>query len=355
MRRIILSIFTLPLFVACAHVSKKDCLEKDWQAVGVHDGASGLVRADMSKVADSCSRFDMANPPAVQYATGYAIGQKQYCTAERGFSHGEKGIFYPSVCGDAQSNFPELVDAWKKGITEYCSYEQGQANAKNGGQQNKYCDDSVHAVYFKGFENGARSYCSSAKTAFLRGKNGTEPFPYCPGSLAGPFDRAYAEGVRLYKEIGVATDRLSNLDSRIAELKRRDREAEALIADYQRRIRDLERNIERSDDEIQRVEAELRKCARDSQLCAETYIDSLERQLREKSDQRSSDRRIKGELSIKLPNFFSDRTRFMLEVSNLTNQRPSLVQNLANLEDRDLGDSRIPEFTHVSPKKSNAN
>jgi len=350
MKRILTALLVAPLFIACAHVSKKDCLEKDWQAVGLHDGSSGLDRADMKKVADSCSRFEMANPPAVQYLRGYEIGLKQFCNEDRGFTHGERGVSHPAVCENAESNFPQMVEGWKKGITTYCSYEQGKSSAEAGGSQNRYCDSSLHAVYFKGFESGARTYCSDSKTAFYRGKSGAAAFPYCPGALAGPFERAYEEGARLYAKINAARNRLAGIDSLINGFKEKDRATERKIRSNESRIRDLDNYIENREDETRRLEAELRKCTRKAELCADSHVDSLERRLKEASEKRSSMRRERSDLSLEQPRLFSKRTRIATELSSLEIQRRSAQRELAQLEDSEVRDEG--DTIHVRPKQN---
>jgi hypothetical protein len=350
MKRIFSVLLIAPLFIACAHVSKKDCLEKDWQAVGLHDGSSGLVRADMTKIAESCNRFEMANPPADQYLRGYEIGLKQYCTEDRGFSHGERGVLHPGVCGDAEANFPKMIEGWKKGITAYCSYEQGKSSAEAGGRQNQYCDSSLHAAYFKGFETGARAYCSDSRTGFYRGKSGAASFPYCPGSLAGPFERAYAEGARLYAQISAAKDRLANLNGRINALRDKDSSTERRIRSNESRIRDVDVYIERKEDETRRLEAELRKCTRKSELCADSHVDSLERQLKDAAERRSQLRRERSDLSIELPRLASERTRLAVEISTLEGQKRTAERDVAKLEDSESADEG--ETIHVRPKQN---
>jgi|GEM_PF-6861537 len=332
MKKIILGLVSAPLFISCATVSKQDCLQKDWQAAGVVDGSSGRARADMTKVADSCSRFDMANPPANQYLTGYQIGLKQYCISERGFSEGSKGVSYPQVCSNADKEFPELVSGWKKGISGYCSYNQGKASAEEGDLQNQYCDESLHPAYFKGFAAGATQYCSNTLTAFKRGKGGGTAYSYCPKNLSSAFERAYEKGARLYQEISDVRNQLQALDNKISDLKRQEAEIERNIAYYQRRVVELEREIEVREDTTQRLEAALRKCAREPGLCDVSYVDSVERQLREASDSRSAFRRKKGEFTLALPSLFSARTRILIELSNISNQRPALMQKLSDLE-----------------------
>ncbi len=88
----------LILLTGCASLSREDCLQGDWLAIGQRDGAAGRVgdlQFDRHIVA--CARVDVT-PDRAAWAQGYAAGLRQYCTPLSGLREGEAGALYRDVC-----------------------------------------------------------------------------------------------------------------------------------------------------------------------------------------------------------------------------------------------------------------
>ena len=85
-------------FVAgCASLSKRDCLEGDWERIGRQDGSQGQTRARLQKHTEACAEFGVV-PDTARYETGYKDGLAIYCTPSNGFRLGKEGGVYQSVC-----------------------------------------------------------------------------------------------------------------------------------------------------------------------------------------------------------------------------------------------------------------
>lgn len=76
-------------------VSSDVCSRSDWYEVGRLDGIQGLLQQNKSAEVRCQSSLD---PEA--YEAGWNHGIIEYCTQERGFDVGRRGLIYLSVCPD---------------------------------------------------------------------------------------------------------------------------------------------------------------------------------------------------------------------------------------------------------------
>jgi hypothetical protein len=83
--------------VGCAAVSKEDCLVTDWFEIGRLDGMQGTARTALQNRAKACLEHGV-NADRRAYYQGHDEGLKYYCTAQKGFELGRKGLAYKSVC-----------------------------------------------------------------------------------------------------------------------------------------------------------------------------------------------------------------------------------------------------------------
>lgn len=81
----------------CATLSKRDCLEGDWERVGRQDGNQGQPRGRLQKHTEACAEYGVV-PDQAKYEAGYKDGLAIYCTAANGFAVGKSGGIYQSVC-----------------------------------------------------------------------------------------------------------------------------------------------------------------------------------------------------------------------------------------------------------------
>jgi len=78
-------------------MNRNQCLNADWYAVGVEDGARGRPVERLGDHRRACAEYNIAPDPA-RYLAGRNEGLKSFCTYERGFSEGRGGNAYVAAC-----------------------------------------------------------------------------------------------------------------------------------------------------------------------------------------------------------------------------------------------------------------
>lgn len=82
---------------ACTTLSKKQCQEGNWVAIGKADGEEGYELERFKKHEEACQSFDLpANFAA--YKQGRALGLKSYCNVQHQLDLGLHGTRYRPVC-----------------------------------------------------------------------------------------------------------------------------------------------------------------------------------------------------------------------------------------------------------------
>lgn len=82
---------------ACATLSKEQCLQGDWRAIGYIDGADGRPMSRIEDHAKACEKTGVA-PDMSLYVQGRDQGLMRYCTEMNGFRVGREGHSYAGVC-----------------------------------------------------------------------------------------------------------------------------------------------------------------------------------------------------------------------------------------------------------------
>ncbi len=97
-----IAVLSLVLLSACASVSREECIEGDWEAIGARDGAAGrMAETQFERHINACARVDITPDRAV-WMRGYEAGLARYCTPETGLREGEAGRPYRDVCPSAR-------------------------------------------------------------------------------------------------------------------------------------------------------------------------------------------------------------------------------------------------------------
>jgi hypothetical protein len=81
----------------CASMDKPQCVNANWYAIGMEDGAQGRALQRLGDHRRACAEHGV-QPDAERYAAGRNEGLKSYCTYDRGFRAGRAGNAYHSVC-----------------------------------------------------------------------------------------------------------------------------------------------------------------------------------------------------------------------------------------------------------------
>ena len=105
---ITLNLIALCFLSACATMNRSECLNADWQIIGMEDGSRGQRLAYIGKHREACAEYNVA-PDLEKYQQGRLQGLKQYCTYNNGFGLGQRGSNFNDVCP------PGLIDDYQIG------------------------------------------------------------------------------------------------------------------------------------------------------------------------------------------------------------------------------------------------
>lgn len=97
----------------CASLSKSECMNANWQDIGIRDGANGQPEEYLIQHSTACAKVHVT-PDRARWLAGREQGLERFCTPARAYQIGEYGGgFEPGIC----RNFdPErLFDAYQKG------------------------------------------------------------------------------------------------------------------------------------------------------------------------------------------------------------------------------------------------
>lgn len=86
----------------CASLDRSECLNANWYAIGLEDGARGRPLERLGDHRRACAEHKVA-PDAERYLAGRDEGLKSFCTYERGFAQGRSGLTYAGGCPAAMA------------------------------------------------------------------------------------------------------------------------------------------------------------------------------------------------------------------------------------------------------------
>ena len=91
------AVFATALLSGCASLSESECLQANWYAIGMEDGANGRSLSSLGNHRRACADAGVS-PDVDEYTAGRSEGLTQYCTAANGLYSGKRGITYRGVC-----------------------------------------------------------------------------------------------------------------------------------------------------------------------------------------------------------------------------------------------------------------
>ena len=96
LRRYLLLSWVL-LVSACATLSEDECRVADWQIIGFEDGSRGYHPQRLGEHREACAEYGI-RPDMDRYMTGHREGLLHYCTYNNGYALGRRGGQYGNVC-----------------------------------------------------------------------------------------------------------------------------------------------------------------------------------------------------------------------------------------------------------------
>jgi hypothetical protein len=98
---------------ACSTMSKNECLNADWRALGFEDGSRGYHVSRVGEHRKACAEYQV-KPDLEAYRDGYHEGVRRYCRPPIGYRLGLRGGQYGGICpGDLEHPFVEAYDYGK--------------------------------------------------------------------------------------------------------------------------------------------------------------------------------------------------------------------------------------------------
>jgi hypothetical protein len=153
MKKSLLLITPILLITGCSTYLQPDqCQKTNWFQVGLDDGIAGKGLRDLTKETEDCKAYSIEiNHDA--YAKGWANGNREFCSYERGQSIGRKGEEFPYVCqGDFKS---EVQKGWRDGVDELCNdRSRARALGKSGKGLPTACNDQNYSDFQSEYEHG---------------------------------------------------------------------------------------------------------------------------------------------------------------------------------------------------------
>lgn len=218
-----------PLFLllsSCFHMSQQQCLNTNWREVGFLDGASGKLPQDLSHADADCSQYGIRVPVNV-YQSGFNAGAKQFCTPTyaQGVIDGQAGKGAGEMDGrlgfcqqvHLNLNLGAYEQGRQKGLTSFCTYENGNLYGREGNALPEVCPKYLQARFNAGWVNGQGQFCSQAENGFALGK-ANKPYPLtCNPNIYYAFKTEYDRGLTITHRLGDVQNRLNDLNARINE------------------------------------------------------------------------------------------------------------------------------------------
>jgi len=113
---ILLVLFTSLFFSGCATLNKSECINANWQMIGMEDGAKGRRSTHIGQHREACAEHNVV-PNLVQYQSGYKTGISQFCTESSGYAKGKSGYRYNGICpSELSENF---LSGYRRGSQLY--------------------------------------------------------------------------------------------------------------------------------------------------------------------------------------------------------------------------------------------
>ena len=206
------------------HLTQQQCLTTNWYQMGFGDGSSGKPQRSLQRDIQDCLKFKIPVDTAA-YAKGYGAGVKQFCTPgyELGLQDGQAGkplsviLQRQTLCtqnGDTL-NLIRYKQGRNKGLTQFCTYQNGLQLAASGQQPPQVCPPALQARFMRGWEKGQQQFCSNSPNGFAIGKAG-RPFPgICSAPMYIAFRSEYQRGQAIYGRVQSLQAEISDINNKI--------------------------------------------------------------------------------------------------------------------------------------------
>lgn len=91
------ALLALALLAGCASLSENQCQSGDWYGIGIRDGSNGRLPTYFQKHVKACSKYGITPLPD-PWSKGRIEGLKLYCTPQKAYEIGRRGVRPAPVC-----------------------------------------------------------------------------------------------------------------------------------------------------------------------------------------------------------------------------------------------------------------
>jgi len=141
---------------ACADMSKSECAQADWRALGREDALSGQTLARFARRSEACLKNGLPADRAL-YEAGHAQGQAAFCTPARGRDDALAGQAPAALCAVEPVGEP-YRQGHAAGLQQFCTAPSGYEYGRKGGSDHQVCPAELAAVFQIGFRMGHELY-----------------------------------------------------------------------------------------------------------------------------------------------------------------------------------------------------
>ena len=143
------------LMAGCSTISEESCIAGSWESLGYEDGRKGESRGHFNKIAKTCAKYGIS-ANASDYRLGYDTGVRQYCSYDKGYSHGVSGSAIKTECREINST--PYINGYDTGLPVYCSFDRGFDHGESGKSVNGRCSGINAVPYLEGHDEGRIVY-----------------------------------------------------------------------------------------------------------------------------------------------------------------------------------------------------
>ena len=119
-------IFILFFITSCATLTKEECTTMNWNQKGFQDSSAGESLVQFNKYAEMCKEHGVV-PSKSNYIEGYKRGLTEYCNYQNGMKLGQRGGEPFKECGAVTSNFQR---GYRTGFQEYEETQERERRKK---------------------------------------------------------------------------------------------------------------------------------------------------------------------------------------------------------------------------------
>jgi hypothetical protein len=120
-------------------MSKEECLNANWNDVGLKDGIKGRDVSRLNGYVKSCAKTNIT-PDETAYTKGRNKGLKSFCTIQNGYAQGIKNKEYYGVCVD--HNEARFLEGRTLGLELYAA----EASSEHAAKKVKDTNDEIAKI-----------------------------------------------------------------------------------------------------------------------------------------------------------------------------------------------------------------